>query len=185
MSQFYTKKGDGCCSIINGRKIDKTCIEVDALGELDELNSLIGVLKSQRALNNLKKIIHEVQENLFIIQANVAAIILAGDFNIPKFGENKVEKIEKIIRQYEKSIKPIKKFIISGSNHVSAWLDLIRAKTRKAEIAVIKVTRVKKGRKEIDPEIVPYLNRLSSLFFVLARAEAKKKRKKEEHPSYK
>lgn len=184
MPLFYTRKGDKGVSHIGKTKISKTCLEVEALGELDELNSMIGVLKSlppqngQKVSPTLKKVLHEVQESLFIVQAHVAEIMLNTGFKIPDFKNSKVKEMEKLIDSIEKKLKPVRGFIISGSNFISAWLDFLRAKSRKVERDVLKIKKVNK----LDQNIKNYLNRLSSLFFALARLEAKSK---ERHPSYK
>jgi len=160
---------------------------------------MIGVVKAQRVNTTLKKILHEIQENLFIIQANVASAMMGGKFKVPEFKKVKTKAIEKIIDGYEIKLKPARAFIIPGSDPISAWLDLLRAKSRMIERSVFKISRNKKGAREkrttnaptriknqlvINPDILSYLNRLSSLFFALARMEAKRAGKKEKHPSY-
>ena len=184
MPIFYTKKGDKGYSYIGKKKINKNCIEVEALGELDELNSMIGVLKSQRIGRKLKDTLHQIQENLFIIQANVANIMMGSKYKALKFGSYKVNEAEKIIDDIERKIKPAKKFVISGTNQTSAWLDFLRATSRGVERAVLKVSMEKRGKALIH-DTIPYLNRLSSLFFALARWEAKQAGKKEQNPTYK
>ena len=179
MSLFYTRKGDKGLSHIGKTKVSKTCLEVEALGQLDEFNSMVGVLKSQKVSKELKSILHQVQENLFIIQANVAAIMLGGKFKVPKFESYKVKEAEKIIDKIEKKLKPARRFVISGTNQTSSWLEFLRAKSRNVERSVLKIKKINK----LDPGIKKYLNRLSSLLFALARRESRGK--KEKHPVYK
>lgn len=190
MRLFYTRKGDKGISHIGKTKVSKTCLEIEALGQLDELNSMIGVLKSlptgrqagqasQNISRELKNILHQIQEDLFIIQAHVANLMMKSNFKAPEFESLKVEKAEKIIDQIEGSLKPIKKFIISGTNQTSAWLEFLRAKSRNVERSVLQIEKIN----NLSPEIKAYLNRLSSLFFALARWEARNK--KESSPSYK
>ena len=179
MGNFYTGKGDKGKSYVGKKSVSKTCLEVEALGQLDELNSMLGVLKSQRITSELKKVLHQVQENLFTIQSHVANLMLGESFKVPEFKSIKVKEIEKIIDGIENSLPPLKKFIISGTNQTSAWLDLIRAKSRNVERSVLKIKKIEK----LNQDIKSYLNRLSSLFFALARREAKSKREK--NPSYK
>lgn len=176
---FYTGKGDKGKSYVGKKSISKTCLEIEALGQLDELNSMIGVLKSGKISNKLKVILHNVQENLFLIQSHVANIMLGQGFKVSDFKDLKVKEAEKIIDDIEKRLPPLKKFVISGSNQTSAWLDLLRAKSRNTERSVLKIRRAE----QLDQSIKAYLNRLSSLFFALARWEARTK--KEEHPGYK
>lgn len=201
MGVFYTGKGDKGKSYVGKKSVSKTCLEIEALGQLDELNSMLGVLKSlpagrhgQKVSSELKTVLHQVQENLFTIQSHVAAIMLQGEgsrrgtsagiasdskFKVPEFKVHKVEEIEKIIDEIEQRLPPLKKFIISGTNPTSAWLDLMRAKSRNVERSVLKIKKVEK----LNQDIRSYLNRLSSLFFALARWEARNK--KERSPSYK
>jgi|SRR3989344_152069 len=180
MGLFYTRKGDKGKSYVGKKSVDKTCVEIEALGELDELNSLIGLLKSQKISTTLKTTLHKVQEGLFIVQAHVAELMLDAGFKVPEFKDLKVKEVEKIIDDIENKLSPVKKFIISGSNTTSAWLDLIRTKSRSVERVVLKIKKANK----LDPNIKSYLNRLSSLFFALARWEAKKAGTKEKNPLY-
>ena len=178
MPLFYTRKGDKGLSHIGKTKVSKTCLEVEALGQLDEFNSMVGVLKSQNVSKELKSILHQVQENLFIIQANVANIMMGGSFKTPEFKNIKTNEAEKIIDKIEKKLKPARGFVISGTNQTSSWLDFLRAKSRNVERSVLKI----KKNNKLDPEIKKYLNRLSSLLFALARWEGRGK--KEKHPRY-
>ncbi len=179
MGNFYTGKGDKGKSYVGKISVSKTCLEVESLGQLDELNSMLGVLKSQKIPKKLKNILHGVQENLFIIQSHIANIMLGGSFKVPEFKEVKIKDMEKMIDDIESRLPPVKKFIISGINPVSAWLDLIRAKSRNVERSVLKIKKINR----LDQNIRTYLNRLSSLFFALARYEARNV--KESNPSYK
>ena len=183
MSLFYTRKGDDGRSRIGKKKIYKLNPFVVALGELDKLNSFIGIVKSHKISLSLKKQLHQVQEDLFIIQANVSYAMLKEKRTPPLFSPQKTENIEKVIDNIEKRLKPIKKFIISGTTHTSAWLDYLRALSRSVERSVLVVAKNKKGKPVLSQDILPYLNRLSSLFFALARWEARGK--KEQNPSYK
>ena len=178
MGVFYTKKGDKGKSYIGERSVSKTCLEVEALGQLDELNSMVGVLKSSKISKNLKNILHEIQENLFIVQSHVANLMLDSKFKTPTFESFKIKESERIIDGIEHKLSPLRKFVISGTNQTSAWLDFLRAKSRNVERSVLKIRKID----NLHPEIKKYLNRLSSLFFALARWEARKK--KEQHPRY-
>ncbi|MBI2013864.1 MAG: ATP:cob(I)alamin adenosyltransferase [Candidatus Colwellbacteria bacterium] len=195
MGLFYTGKGDSGKSVIGKKKIDKTCVEIAALGDLDELNSLIGVAKARKLSAVTKKILHTVQENLFIIQANVANIMLGGKYKSPAFPKTKITEIERIIDECERKLKPERGFIISGVNETSALLDYVRAVSRRAERSALVFYKNYKSKKQgvminhntllPDSAIMAYLNRLSSLFFALGRMEAKKSHKREKHPKYK
>jgi len=179
MSLFYTGKGDAGVSHVGKKKIKKTSPFVEALGQLDELNSMLGVIKSMKIKRDLADTLHEVQESLFVVQANLAYLMLKETRTPPLLDLIKIKNIEKIIERIENKLNPAKKFVISGTTHLSAWLDLLRAKSRNVERSVL---RSDAGNK-LNQEIKTYLNRLSSLFFALARWESKNK--KEKYPAYK
>ena len=183
MGLFYTRKGDKGKSYVGKRFVKKTCLEVEALGELDELNSLLGLIKSGRVSKKFQGLIHNIQENLFIIQSRVANAMLGGAFKVPEFKKEKIDEAEDIIDRFEKSLKPAKKFIVSGINPLSAWLDHARAKSRRVERSVLKIINPRR-RAMLNPEILAYLNRLSSLLFAMARMAVKESGKKEIHPTY-
>lgn len=184
MGLFYTGKGDKGKSIVGKAKIDKTSEDIDVLGELDELNSLLGLIKAkftEPAFSRFRELIHGVQENLFIIQANIANFMFGGKYKAPEFVEDKVKEVERIIDEFEAKIRPEKGFVIAGSDEISAWLDFARAVSRRTERKVIHLSKSRK----ILPAILSYLNRLSSLLFAMARMKSKIGNKKEKHPSYK
>lgn len=188
-NMFYTRKGDKGRSYVGKKSISKTCLEVEALGQLDELNSMIGVVKNLKKSEIWRAPLHGVQENLFIIQSHVANLMLGGGFKTPRFNSAKVKETEKIIDGIERKLPPLKKFVIPGANLTSAWLDLLRAKSRNVERGVLKVLETRKpnisniSNISDNLDIKSYLNRLSSLFFALARWEARGK--KEKNPEYK
>ena len=180
MGNFYTKKGDRGRSYVGKKSVYKADPFVVALGELDQLNSLIGILKSSKIKLSLRKTLHQTQEDLFIIQANLAYLMLKEKRKPPVLGSRNIKKIEEIIDGIESKLKPIKSFIIPGTTNISAQLDYLRAFSRSAERAVL--LALSKNRNKINPDILAYINRLSSLFFALARWEARNK--KEKHPKY-
>lgn len=179
MKLFYTGKGDKGKSIVGKKKIDKTSIEIEALGDLDELNSLIGIIKSKIGNKNFKIILHNVQENLFIIQANIASFMFP-KFKPPEFKNLKIKELEKIIDNLERKIKPAKKFIVPGATEESAWLDYARAVSRRVERNILRHSK----KHYLNPDILAYANRLSSLFFALARMSVKKASCAERYPQY-
>ncbi|OGE84162.1 MAG: ATP:cob(I)alamin adenosyltransferase [Candidatus Colwellbacteria bacterium RIFCSPLOWO2_01_FULL_48_10] len=183
MGLFYTGKGDKGKSVVGKKKIDKTSADIEVLGELDELNSLLGLVKSKlgNGYGDFAEIINRVQENLFIIQANIANFMFGGKYKAPAFGNDKISEIESIINDFEFKIKPEKGFVISGTDEISGWLDFARAVSRRVERRILKLSKTRK----ISPGILAYMNRLSSLLFALARMEAHSAKKKEAHPSYK
>ena len=184
MSKLYTGKGDRGTTKFFGcdqKRVSKSSAVAEALGDLDELNSFLGVVKVyKKALSfkvsgsSLSKILEEIQENLFIICAHVAG----ADKNIV---EKKVKKMEELIAECEKELPEIKTFTITGGTEFRAFWDLARALARRAERRVVATND---EMKIIDPEVLKYLNRLSSTLFALARLTNLRSGIKESAPSY-
>lgn len=176
---LYTKKGDTGKSKIGKKKISKDNKIIDLLGSLDELNCLIGLVKNY--LKNYRKQLQQRQEELFIIQANVA-YLLYPKFKPPVFSKDKIDKLEKIIEEIERQINLPSQFVIPGKELNSAWFHFLRAYSRKVERKMILATKRKKMF--YKKEIWQYLNRLSSYFYALALKEVYLKGLREDHPHY-
>ena len=177
MGLFYTGKGDKGSSIVGKKRYPKDSIILKALGDLDELNSFIGLARSSIKKKTIGAKLKAVQENLFIIQARIAWIMYP-KFKTPEIRKEKIKELEKEIEAIEKKIRPERGFIIPGSGETDSWLDVLRTITRRVERTVNTLHR----KHPLPPEILTYLNRLSSYFYALAREQAKKK---EPRPSYK
>jgi len=184
MPILYTGKGDRGKSVVGKRKIDKNNLVIEVLGDLDQLNSLCGLVKARMKDRRLKRTLHDVQEALFIVQANLAYLMYP-KFKPPVFMTARVEALETIIDGIEKRIEVRRAFVIPGSNEESAWLDYLRTVAREIERSVLRLSKQKSfGKLKARKEILAYLNRLSSLFFALARHTAKRKRIREPSPTY-
>lgn len=194
MATYYTRKGDKGTSSVYRKSIPKNNPLFNALGAVDELNSLIGVVKNQGVSKSVKLILESIQEDLFIIQAEIANVEWGQEARIKnqesfiKMTPEKIDGLEKIIDDIEKKIKPEKKFIIPGTNKNSAWLDYARTVCRRAEREIVNLEawNIKHETKKmgLNPEIIKYVNRLSSVFYALARFEGQKTGRKEGHPKY-
>lgn len=172
---LYTKKGDGGTTKLfdcpQGRRLDKNELIFEALGTVDEVNSLLGVIKvvsveKGEVLNNgLEKIPYEevlekIQNMLFSIQAEIG-----GSPNM--ISEEHISYLEKIISDVENSIPPITTFIVYGGTFLSSQLDVARAVSRRCERLVVGVS--KQSMREVNPLTLQFLNRLSSVLYALAR----------------
>jgi len=182
---LYTRKGDKGTTSTFGcdQRISKSSAVAEALGTLDEINSFLGVCKvlAQQAKVEsgklkVEEIINSAQQNLFIVQAELAG----ADKVITK---EKVEEVEKIIDDIEKELPPIKTFFISGGTILSANLDFARTLVRRAERRVVGV--YEEGEVKIGEYTISYLNRLSSLLYALARLSNHKSAITEKSPTYK
>jgi cob(I)alamin adenosyltransferase len=168
---LYTRKGDNGTTKTFGcdQRISKSSIVAEALGALDEINSYLGLPRAKASTVNFKieneeikvaELILEVQQNLFIVQAEVAGSTLS-------ISKEKVVEIEKIVDGIEKILPPIKSFFISGATELGAIFDFARTLARTAERRV--VAAKEEGKITISAETLSYLNRLSSLLYALAR----------------
>jgi cob(I)alamin adenosyltransferase len=182
---LYTRKGDNGTTKTFGcdQRISKSSIIAEALGTLDEINSFLGICKVKSDKENfslsdgvlVKDTIHTVQKNLFIIQAELAGSPMS-------IIDVKVKEVEKIIDAIEVELPPIKSFFISGNTELASFFDVARTVVRRAERRMVAV--VEEGKVKISPDTLSYLNRLSSLFYALARFANHKFGKKEESPDY-
>jgi len=175
--RFYSGKGDKGTSTLygSGKRLSKTDKVFEALGALDELNSYLGVCLSLSRNKKIKKTLDVIQENLFIIQAEVGNI---GTSDVPKLDKNKLSKLENITDKFGGEVGIITKFSLSGETLLSAHLDYARTLARRAERSYLASRTPSDGA-------TAYLNRLSSLLFVLARYANKKAGKRERNPGYK
>ncbi len=172
---LYTRNGDGGRTTVFSRtgKFSKSSPKIEALGALDELNSLLGLCKVKNAGCRVARILEDAQNDLFVIQAEVAG---AGK----KLKTVRTKEIEKIIDGIEKKLPKQKSLSVPGGAESSALLDYARAVARRAERGVAAL----KGREKISAESLQYLNRLSSLLFALARQANKNRGIKEKSPRY-
>lgn len=178
---FYTGKGDDGKSGILGT--DARCNKDEpifhALGTVDELNSLLGVCyaKVVKEVQNdgisLPEILRSVQEDLFIVQAE-----LAGAKKSLK--QKHVTHVEEVIAELTAHIENPKAFVMSGSSEISAYIDFARSVSRRVERSVLAA----ESERAVSKDTKAYLNRLSSLLYVLARYVAVKADVKEQNPKY-
>ncbi len=191
---LYTRKGDSGTTKVFGcnQSLSKSSTIAEALGALDEINSFLGIVKIHNeapriSVSNtvsgegggknlsLPKIIHSVQENLFIVQAEVAG----AEKHLP---DDAVKEIEGITDGIEKILPPIKTFFISGGTNIAAHLDTARTIARRAERRVVAVGE--EGTAKLSSQTLAYLNRLSSLLYALARLSNHLSGINEQSPKY-
>ncbi|MBI2633386.1 MAG: cob(I)yrinic acid a,c-diamide adenosyltransferase [Parcubacteria group bacterium] len=182
MTLFYTRKGDDGSSMVSGKKIPKNNIVFETLGDLDELNSVLGIARTRKIGNRFKKTILAIQNDLFIIQAQCASLLYREPYarTVPKLTADKIFALEQLIDSIDKKTTSIHSFIIPGSSIQSSWFDFARAVARRAERRVAQCAQ----KYTVDHNILSYMNRLSSLLFALARLFARGTKKKESHPTY-
>jgi len=182
---LYTGFGDnGTTTLFDCKqgRISKSSILVEALGSVDELNAYLGIIKVYSDIDKImlnkilySKIIEEIQQNLFVIQAEL------GGSNM-SVNKKELIKIEKIINQIGKILPPITSFTISGGSILSSGLDFARTLSRKTERRVISASD--EGSRIISPVTISYLNRLSSVLFAMSRYINYLHSIPESHPKY-
>lgn len=163
--KVYTKTGDkGSTSLVNGTRVGKDDLRLEAYGTLDELGAFIAVLMD--STDKYNDVLRKIQERLL-----VAECLLATDENselkkqLPQMDESDVEGIEKFIDEMNEGLKPLDSLIIPGGNLLASKCHVCRTVCRRAERAVVRMSR----QHEVNPVIMKYLNRISDMFFVMSR----------------
>jgi len=175
MALFTGKGDDGTTSKFDSKdRFSKASAIAEALGTVDELNSYLGLIKIKSS-DEISDYLEEIQQNLFIVQAELAGAD-------KKIVEEKVEKMSAKINEIEKELPPINSFLIAGGSDVAAMFDVARTVSRRAERRVVAV--VDEGTIKITNGTLAYLNRLSSMLYALARLSNHKFGIKEEGPKY-
>lgn len=174
LTKIYTKKGDtGCTSLAGNIRINKTALSVQALGELDELNALLGFAAcaiTTTTLIELHQKILRIQNELFNLGAEIAVPLSKRRTNTPHITAADITRLENEIDTMNKELNSLSSFILPGGSEISARIHLARTVCRRAERTIIAL-----GKKmKLDKEIIPYINRLSDWLFVAARYSNKK-----------
>ena len=178
MKRIYTRTGDkGTTGIHGGERVPKDDIRIEANGCLDELNALIGVVRSllepEHEWNGL---LYDIQRNLKVVMSLVATPSAIRHNNPNTLDENIVTDIEHKLDEFSSEVEELGFFILPGGTVVSAQLQLARTVARRAERRLWTL-----NRKDAVPEdILKYVNRLSDLFFVMAKLEMQKQNWPEE-----
>lgn len=165
--RVYTRTGDSGKTAVIGGRLDKDHPRIEAYGTVDELNSQIGMTMAyleQERDTDLFADLAEVQQNLFDCCSDLATH--KPQLREYRIAEKHVDAVEERIDLYKELTPDIEYFIIPGGTHCSAMLHLCRTTTRRAERRVIALERENEA---INPIVKKYLNRLSDLFFVMAR----------------
>lgn len=178
--KIYTKTGDqGKTSLYGGERVDKDHLRIQAFGDVDELNAELGVVRSSLALatdrnggfDEIGDLLGEVQNRLFDLGAELATPDSASK-GTQLLGDAHVTRLEQAIDRWEAELNPLRQFILPGGSLVAAQLHVARCVCRRAERLVVGLARelATSPPAAIRPQVIVYLNRLSDLLFVLARA---------------
>lgn len=167
--KIYTKTGDdGTTGLFGGRRVAKDSLRIEGYGTVDELNSVIGLARAHGATPDHDALLATIQEQLFVLGADLATPHGAmKNFQLPRVTPSDIECLERAIDTLEESLPPLKNFILPGGSAAGAALHLARTVCRRGERAVVMLAH---EEPEIGSLPMQYLNRLSDLLFVLARA---------------
>jgi cob(I)alamin adenosyltransferase len=167
--KIYTRTGDdGDTGLFGGGRVPKDHRRVAAYGAVDELNAVIGVARTFEPVAFEDGLLQDIQRDLFAIGGQLASpdpAKVAKALMKAALSEERVTELERAIDSAESSLAPLKGFILPGGTPKAAALHLARTVCRRAERCVVTLSR----EASLAPTILPYLNRLSDLLFVLAR----------------
>ncbi len=168
--KIYTRTGDGGdTGLFGGDRVSKASAQVDAYGEVDELNSVLGVVRltllGKDGPDDFDRLLATIQSRLFDLGAELAKGKSEKELGIPLVDETDITAMERAIDRAEEEVLPLKVFVLPGGSPMGAQLHIARCVCRRAERRVVHLaeTRAVRG------EVVRYLNRLSDLLFTLAR----------------
>lgn len=167
MMKIYTKTGDrGDTSLFGGQRVPKDALRIEAYGTVDELNSVLGIVRADGPGSVLDGVLGSIQDQLFILGADLATPRSLERKGLRRIGPKESAFIEEEIDHFEKELKPLKSFILPGGSPIAARLHFARTVCRRAERVVVRLSR----NEDIGDDCMVYLNRLSDLLFILARA---------------
>src|SRR5690606_37166165 len=164
--KIYTKKGDkGQTSLIGGTRVAKHHLRIESYGTVDELNSYIGLIRSQKIDEEQQQILKEIQDRLFTIGASLAADPERSKKKIPDLHESDINLLENEIDRMNEVLPPLKHFILPGGEISVASCHLARCVCRRAERIAVNLSE----ESFVDDMVLAYLNRLSDYLFILGR----------------
>ena len=165
--KLYTRTGDsGETSLFDGTRVRKDDPRVGAYGEVDELNAWLGFVRALEIDADLDAELVLIQRDLFALGAQLAdpADKIANRVTKAALGDEEVARLEQLIDKLETEVPPLRRFILAGGTQAGAALHVARTVCRRAERHIVSLTP------PTDPVLLRYVNRLSDLLFVLARA---------------
>ena len=178
ITKVYTRTGDaGKTRLAGGQQVWKDSLRVEAYGTVDELNSSIGVVRvlnseargHNKQAGQLEDELRWVQNKLFDVGSILATAPGQTFKNMPQVMASDVTRLEKTIDRCQKTLEPLKEFILPGGGKVSSFLHQARTICRRAERLCVALSKTE----PVDPQIIKFINRLSDTLFVLARWAAK------------
>ena len=173
ISRVYTRTGDGGKTrLAGGQPVWKDSLRVEAYGNVDELNSVIGVVrvllaeeKKTKEMRRLETELRWVQNKLFDVGGILATSPGQTFRNMPCVTAQDVTRLEQLMDECQRDLQPLKEFLLPGGGKIPGFLHLARTVCRRAERVCVTLAR----KETVDPQVVTFLNRLSDALFVLSR----------------
>ena len=173
---MYTRRGDrGDTSLYGPKRVRKDDPRVEAYGTIDELNSVVGVIVSESRDEDLVSSLKEIQRMLFVAGGD-AATELIGKQKVPRIGPSHTKRLEGLTDELLSKLPPLSNFILPGGSPTGSLLHVARSVCRRAERRIVTASR----SQEMNPELLPFFNRLSSYLFNLSRWENRRAGKEED-----
>jgi len=187
LTRIYTRTGDkGETGLAGGVRVPKDSDRIEAYGTVDELNSILGIVRSflkdagtrfprpqgggTPPLQETDARLYKIQNILFVVGADLATAPGKTYPNRVVVQDKQVTELENWIDEWQQELKPLPEFILPGGGRVASFLHQARTVSRRAERITIRLSR----KEEVRPEVIRYLNRLSDALFVLSRWLAQK-----------
>jgi cob(I)alamin adenosyltransferase len=160
LTKIYTRTGDaGTTGLADGSRVTKDAPRIEAIGAVDELNSVLGALLAEKLPDAVRACLDNVQNDLFD---------LGGELSVPGhaiMSNAHVERLERALDGFNKALPPLKDFILPAGSRPAALAHVARTVCRRAERRLVSLSR----KQKVAPALLAYVNRLSDLLFVLAR----------------
>jgi cob(I)alamin adenosyltransferase len=166
--KIYTKTGDdGTTSLFSGGRVLKTNLRVESYGTVDELNSVLGVVRASQPSPGTDALLGQIQRQLFNLGADLATPLDAKADWVVRMDAATVAWVEAQIDTLTADLPPLKNFILPGGSPAAAHIHVARTICRRAERVVVEL----QTQERVGEQVIHYLNRLSDFLFTLARWE--------------
>ncbi len=174
ITRVYTRTGDkGDTGLVSGKRVPKDSLRIEAYGTMDELNAIVGVVRTfneERLADGehhrwLEEQLHKIQNQLFDLGSELATPPGAEYEGQFKFTEAEVKGLEELMDHCQKDLAPLKSFTLPGGGRINAFMHMARTVCRRFERQVLRLSR----EEPVNEWDIKYVNRLSDVFFVLGR----------------
>lgn len=178
MAKLYTRRGDaGETGLLGPERVPKDDPRIEAMGAVDEFNAVIGLAIAAQRERRIRDLLSKIQDDLFTVGAELA-VTRSSEGKVPQITPVHVARLEDAIEAFD--VGKITEFILPRGSESLARLHWARTVARRAERRVVALSR----QEPLNPDLLRYMNRLSSLLYQIAVWRQKRERKKAEHPSY-